>query len=497
MSQTSRLVQEARQGMVQTLTPQQMLQVRLTEMPIASLERRVKDEIEENPALEEGRGTTEENTSDGFLNNEYDEGGNETETQIRLGDYSSDDDIPYYLEKRLETSYREEVPIGDSTTFLDDLEKQMVDYDLTEQQEELVYYLIGSLNDNGFLEQPISSMVDELLFKHDIETDEKELEEALHILQQFEPAGIGARNAQESMVIQIDRLLEDEDLSEERKELLHLERRILADEYELFKNRNIDKLASTFSVEKAVIKYAIDNIAKHLNPRPGRALCESPSDRVQTAIPDFIIETDGEGGIDFHLNRGEVPTLHVSEQQLEIMRIYQQKGDKLSRHEKESYQYSKQKLEAAQGFINAIQQRQHTLTVTMQAIIAMQRKFFLTQDEDDLNYLVYKDVAKAAGIDISTVSRVCKGKYALVDNRMYPLTYFFKREHTNISGEELDTQLIEEAIRDIVDSEDKKKPYTDMQIKDLLTERGIKIERRTVNKYRDALAIPSAAKRKA
>lgn len=495
MSQKYQLEQTLSQGMTQTLTPQQLLLVKLTEMSIADLEQHVKNEIEANIALEEGKSSDDENTTNEY-GEEYDEGGREDDSLIQLGDYGSEDDIPDYLKKQVETSYKDEMPIGDTVTFLDDLESQMIDYELSEKQQDLIYYLIGMLNDDGFLEQPIYRITDELLFNHNIETTDEELEEALSILQQFEPAGIAARDLKECLILQIDRMLKKEGIDDDKAEMLRLERRIIADEYENFKNRNYDKLAQNLSVDKTVIKYAVEAI-KRLNPRPGRALCESPVDRVQTAIPDFIVETDGEGGVSFQLNRGEIPTLHVSEQFISLAREYQQKGEKMQKQAKENLQYFKQKIDAAQGFIDAIQQRQQTMTATMRAIIALQKDFFLSQDDEDLKKLIYKDVAEIAHVDISTVSRVCKSKYALVDGRMYPLTYFFKRNRKNAEGEDVDSHTVETAIQKIVDEENKQAPYTDEQIVEKLKELHINIKRRTVSKYRDTLAIPTATKRKA
>jgi len=499
MSQGTGLIQTQEQIMAQKLTPQQILQVRLIEMPIANLEQCVKNEMDENLAIAEGRDKDEETTStdpnDDIYNEE--EGGQESETQIQLGEYGSEDDIPDYLRRQMETDFKEPQPIGDSTTFLDELLSQMVNYDLTEHQQVLITYLIGSLDDNGFLDQPLYRIADEMLFNHDIETDEEELEEVIAILQQFDPAGIGARNSQESLVLQIDRALNTEGITEDKRATLQLERRIVAEDYEDFKNRNYDKIAQNLEEDPAIIRYAINEIKKHLNPRPGIALCESPSDKVQTAIPDFIVETDGEGGISFQLNRGNVPLLHISEEYRNTLLAYQKKGDKIPRHEKEGMIFYKQRIDAAQGFIDAIRQRQHTLTVIMRTIIAFQKAFFLSQDEEELTTLIYKDVAKATNLDISTVSRVCKDKFALLDGKMYPLTFFFKHNRKNKDGKEVEADKVADAIQHLVDNENKKEPYTDDQLVNKLEEMGISIARRTANKYRIELAIPSAAKRKA
>ena len=497
MAETNRLIQEQSERQLQKLTPQQVLLVRLTEMSIADLEERVKNEMSENEALEEGKDWDKENDSEEFDDSHLDEDGGEiSEDIIREGEFGSDDDTPDNWSRSSNTEHTEPQPIGDTTTFLDDLMSQMMNYDLTEHQEELLSYLIGSLNDNGFLDQSLARIEDEMLFNHGIETNSDELQEALSILQQFDPAGIGARNIQECFLIQIDRLLDDEKISDEKATLLKLERRIIADEFEDFENKNYEKVAASLSEDLATIKYAIKNMVKHLNPRPGLALCESSSDRIQTAIPDFIVETDGEGGVSFQLNHGDVPMLHVSDEYRQLVKKYLNKGDKISRHDKEGLIYYRQKIDSAQSFIDAIRQRQDTLISTMKAIIALQKPFFLSQDDEDLGNLIYNDVAEAAHLDISTVSRVCKTKYALVDGHMYPLNYFFRHNRKNSQGEEVNSSKVQEAIRLIIDNEDKHNPLNDDQLVEALKKAGINIARRTVNKYRKDLAIPSASKRK-
>lgn len=505
MSQTIGLVQTQREAQLQKLTPQQLLLVRLLEMPIVDLEQRVKNESFENPALEEGRssddyGNDTEN-GDEVGNDNFDEYGDEDDyssanTDIRLGDYASADDIPDYLQRQLDAAVVEPLPIGDTVSFLDDLREQMMDYDLTEHQTILVDYLIGSLNDNGFIEQPLYRIADEMLFDHDIDTNESELEEALAILQQFDPAGIGARDTQESLLLQIDRKLSADNLEESKEHKLRLERRIISDEYDNFKNRNYEKIASNLNIDRKRVDFYIEDIKKTLNPRPGIALCESAGDRAQVAIPDFIVETDAEGSVNFRLNRGELPSLHVSRQYRELAEEYGKKGDRMNRHDKEQLMDLKKKLDSAQMFIDAIAQRQHTLASTMQAIISYQTPFFLSQNPDDLKTLIYKDVADKAKLDISTVSRVCKTKYALIDGRMYPLSFFFKHNRKNNQGEEVESDAVGEALRQIVDSEDKKHPFSDDQLVLELKKKGINIARRTVNKYRSELAIPNAMKRK-
>ena len=497
MAQELRIEQVGKQEQRLQLTPQQLLSVRLLELPVVDLEERVKVEMLENETLEEGR---EKRDDEEYESGDYEDGyenddsQKETEADMALGDYAPDD-VPSYLQERHEASLRELLPIGDTVSFLDDLMSQLMDFDLTEHQRELVEYLIGSLDDNGFIDQSISRIVDDMEINHGFETDEKEVEEALHILQSFDPAGIGARDYRECLLLQIDRKLDDETISESKRNALQLERRIISDEYEAFENRNVDRLADNLSVDKKIILQAFDDIRK-LNLHPGLPLSESSSDRMQTAIPDFIIETDGEGVITMQLNSGDVPPLRISEDHIQTMLDLQKKGDRMTRAERQGLQYYKSKIDRAQMFIDAIRQRQQTLTATMQSIISLQRKFFLTQDDDDLNSLILKDVAEKAHLDISTVSRVCKSKYALIDGCMYPLTYFFKHHRKNSQGEEVDSDRVGVAIQKIVDAEDKNHPYSDDQIVVQLKKIGINVARRTVNKYRAELAIPTASKRK-
>jgi len=503
MSQNQGLVQIQKEQQLLRLTPQQLMVVELTELPIDGLELRVKNELDDNFALEEGRDrkdddqqTYDESSDDGFEND--DEFGEESESTDKnideTGNYSSDDDIPDYLRERREFE-PVELPIGDTTSFVDDLRDQMIDFNLTDHQHDLIDYLIGSLDDNGYIDQKLSRIADEMTFKHDIETDENELEDALAILQQFEPAGIGARNTQECLLLQIDRKLAMlEPTSVNRRRRLELERTIIADEYEAFKNRNIDRLADRLDAEAIQIQTAIENIKK-LNLHPGLALCESASDRAQTVIPDFIVDTDRDGVVSFTLNKGEIPALQVNKKYLELAKMYQSMGDKMRKRDRESYDYNRKHIERAQMFIEAIKVRNQTLTSTMKAIIDIQHDYFVSLDEDDLHEMIMKDVAERTHLDISTVSRVCKTKYALVNGRVHRLSFFFKHNRNNKEGEAVDANKVQDALVHIIENEDKSKPYSDSELVDLLKKHGINIRLRTVNKYRNEFGIPSARHR--
>jgi RNA polymerase sigma-54 factor len=316
-------------------------------------------------------------------------------------------------------------------------------------------------------------------------------------LQSFDPAGIGARSTQECLLLQIDRQLnnEEEPISELKEKILRLERKIIANHYDLFINKNKERLKNKLGISAMQVDALFDDIKK-LNVNPGFALSESSSDRVQTRIPDFIIETDPEGDIQMRLNSGEVPRLHVGKDYLNQMKAYQTHPNKMTRSEKEGMLYTRQKIESAQMFIESVKQRRRTLYETMKAIIDLQHTFFLTKDEDDKVRLVLEDVAKKAGYDVSTISRVCNSKCALLDGHIYPLSDFFKLTRKNASGEEIDGHQVKTMLEEIVNGENKMNPYTDDQIVEQMKLRGVTLARRTIAKYRIELGIPPVGSRR-
>ena len=484
-----------REVQIQKLSPQQFLLTKLIELPLPDFEQRVRDEIYENVALEEGRESTD--GIDNFDDTEED-GAPEVDESIDTLDILNtydEDDLPTYTANRTRESDAE-IPIGDTRSFIEDLQAQIADYDVDEHQRVLITYLIGSLDDRGFVDRPLRNIVDDLLFNHNIDVDEKTLEEALHILQRFDPVGIGARNLQECLLLQIDRQLEEkQETLDGQLSLLQLERRIIAEEFDLFKRNEIEKITTELEVSPERVHQAIEAIGR-LNPHPGRSLHEAADDRVQTIIPDFIVETDHESSISFVLNNGEVPPLRMSRDYVEQLRSYKGDVSKMSRSQRDAFIYTKQKVEAAQMFISAIHQRQQTLTATMQAIIDAQRDFMLTQDEFRLRPLRLADVALRTGQNISTVSRVANSKYALVDGVLYPLKFFFLRTKTNAEGKAIMRTKVHPLLREIIEEEDKRNPLSDEQISAMMTQRGEAISRRTVAKYRDELGIPTASLRR-
>lgn len=483
------------------LSQQQLQLVRLLEMPIAEFEQQVKKELMDNPALEEGAPEERDSVGDSADEMENNDTGIDPYSDMdneRISALSaySEDDLPVYAPSN-GTSERNELPLGDSGSFIEYLESQMMNYDLSEEEEKILKYLIGSLDNRGFIDRPIATLTDELAFQEYLYVSEEEVEKVLRILQSFDPAGIGARSTQECLLLQIDRQLrnEEEMLSPLKEKILQLEREIIAHHYDLFINKNKERLKNKLGISAAQVDALFDDIKK-LNVNPGFALSESTADRVQTQIPDFIVETDPEGNIEIRLNSGEVPRLHVSGDYINQLKTFQAHPSKLTRSEKEGLVYTRQKIEVAQMFIESVKQRRRTLYETMKAIVELQRTFFLTKDEDDKVRLVLEDVAKKSGYDVSTISRVCSSKCALLDGRIYPLSDFFKLTRKNAVGEEIDGRRVREMLQEFVDTEDKMNPYSDDKLVELMKQKGVTLARRTVAKYRTEMGIPSVNSRR-
>lgn len=501
MSQRLTQIQTQKTEQQLRLSQQQLQLVRLLEMPIAEFEQQVKKELMDNPALEEGAPEERNSVDEPVDEMESNDTGIDPYGDMdndRMADLSaySDDDLPVYAPSS-GGAERNELPLGDSGSFIEYLESQMMNYDLSEDEEKILKYLIGSLDNRGFIDRPIATLTDELAFKEYLYVSEPEVEKVLRILQSFDPAGIGARSTQECLLLQIDRQLQNEEeaLSPLKEKILQLEREIIAHHYDLFINKNKERLKNKLGISTVQVDALFEDIKK-LNVNPGFALSESSADRVQTQIPDFIVETDPEGNIEMRLNSGEVPRLHVSGDYLQQLKAFQTHPSTLTRSEKEGLVYTRQKIDAAQMFIESVKQRRRTLYETMKAIIELQRIFFLTKDEEDKVRLVLEDVAKKTGYDVSTISRVCSSKCALLDGRIYPLSDFFKLTRKNAVGEEIDGRRVREMLQEIVDTEDKMNPYSDDKIVELMKQQGVTLARRTVAKYRTEMGIPAVNSRR-
>jgi RNA polymerase sigma-54 factor len=487
MAQRSQQIQSQVQRQIQTLSPQQMLVVKLLELPTVELEDRVRAELLENPALEEGK---EESLNEEFTDDQLahsDEGDNEYDS---LGDYLTEDDIPDYKlqeNNRSKGEQAEEIPFSDVTSFHELLLQQLGEQEMSDHQRELAEYLIGSLDDDGLLRKPIESICDELAIYIGIETNQQELEETLYLIQAFDPAGIGARSLQECLLIQIRR--------REPFPFQELECRLITDCYEEFTRKHWDKITQKLGVDEEELQSLLADITK-LTPRPGASLGEAIGKNRQLIIPDFIVESYDDGAIQLALNNRNIPELRMSHDFKQLVEEHTKNKKNQSRESKEAMLFLKQKMDAAQGFIDAVKQRQNTLLTTMQTIINLQRPFFLSGDESKLRPMILKDVAILARMDISTVSRVSSSKYVQTNYGIYPLKYFFSDSYTTEEGEEMSIREVKRIVAECIREEEKKKPLTDEELADLLKEKGYPIARRTVAKYRQQLHIPVARLRK-
>lgn len=492
MAQGSRQIQSQAQQQIQTLSPQQILVVKLLELPAVELEDRVHAELLENPALEEGQDEgAADNLSEDSLENEAD---NESTDYDSLSDYLTEDDIPDYKlqeNNRSKDERPEEIPFSDATSFYEILKDQLRERNLTEKQRELAEYLIGSLDDDGLLRKSLESISDELAIYGGVDADESELEEALEIIQDFDPAGLGARTLQECLLIQIRRKKEQSHFNR----ILDIEETIVRECYEEFTRKHWDKIIKKLGLDEEDFKTAISEITK-LNPRPGASLGETIGRNLQQIIPDFIVETYDDGTISVNLNNRNVPELRMSRDFTEMVEEHTKNKAHQTKESKEAMMFLKQKMDAAQGFIDAIKQRQNTLMTTMQAIIDLQRPFFLDGDESLLRPMILKDVAERTGLDISTISRVSNSKYVQTNYGIYPLKFFFSDGYTTEDGEEMSVREIRKILKECIDNENKKKPLTDDELAEILKEKGYPIARRTVAKYRQQLNIPVARLRK-
>jgi RNA polymerase sigma-54 factor len=492
MAQNSRQVQTQTQQQVQTLSPQQILVVKLLELPTVELEERIHSELLDNPALEEGKEPSEDSNGEEeeYSTNEDGEPDTSSNEDISLGDYRTEDDIPDYKlqeNNRSREGTPEEIPFSDNVSFYETLKEQLDMRELTPEEKQLGEYLIGSLDDDGLLRKSIDTLVDELAIYQGIYTTQEQLEHVLSIIQDFDPAGIGARSLQECLLLQIQR--------KEDSPLKQIEYDIISKCCDEFTKKNKEKILQKLNITEQQYNDATAELTK-LNPRPGSSLGEAIGKNLQHITPDFIVETEDDGTISLSLNDRNVPELRLSREFTELLDEHTRNKANQSKESKDTLMFLKQKVDAAQGFINAVKQRQQTLLSTMQAIIDLQRPFFLEGDESLLRPMILKDVAERAKLDISTVSRVSNSKYVQTNFGIYSLKFFFSDGYTTENGEELSIREIKRILQECIDKEDKTKPYTDDELADILKTKGYPIARRTVAKYRQQLNIPVARLRR-
>lgn len=494
-----RLTQIQRQEL--KLSPQQIQLMKLLQLPIIELEQRIKEEIEANPALEEAHENEDFEVNeepipeeDNGENDDYndDEPVFDKDEEFDLKDYipeeDRDDDYSYKekINNRSSDDEDYETPISTEQSFQEYLLQQLGYQELTETQEIIGDYIIGNLDDNGYISRRVSEIVDDLLFTQNIETTEEEVEDVLRIVQQLDPPGIAARDLQECLLIQLERLQEDNPLNDYK-----ISYSIVKDYFDEFTKKHYDKIAKKMEVSNMQLKSAIDEILK-LNPKPGDA-SSSGTRNIHYITPDFCVLVKDDN-IELVLDNRNTPELHISKEYIGMLEEYSK--HKNARQMQDAVQFVKQKIESAKLFIGAIEQRQRTLTVTMKAIIEKQKEFFLTGDETKLKPMILKDIADQVGLDISTISRVANSKHVQTPYGTFLLKFFFSEGITNTEGEEVSTREIKRILQDCVEDEDKKKPMTDEQLMEILKDKGYPIARRTVAKYREQLGIPVARLRK-
>ena len=457
----------------QKLSPLQIQTIKLIELPIQELEQRIRKELEENPVLDED------------LPNDKEEDG-EAPREVSLSEYKEDDSIPSYR-LRSDNYSKDERPqyntFSVKESFTQSLQEQLGYRNLTEHQYAVASFLIGSLDDDGYLRRSIDSVVDDLSFRANIETDEEEVLEMLNVIQEFEPYGVGARDLRECLLLQIKHCRKTPEVE--------IAVKILKKHFHEFTSKHFQKIMTRMNITEEQLKAAMSKILK-LNPSPGGQIDDSYADQAQQIVPDFVLEyRDGE--LNLSMPRFSIPELRVNKKYADLL---VDAANSSEREKKEAAAFVKKKLDSAKWFVEAIKQRHHTLSSTMQAIIDYQRDYFIDGDETHLKPMVLKDIAEKTGFDISTISRVVNSKYIETHFGIYSLKYFFSEGMENQDGEEVSTRELKKALQECVDTEDKHKPLTDDELVVKMTEKGYKVARRTIAKYRDQLGIPKARLRK-
>lgn len=485
------------QKQLQKLSPQQIQLMKLLQVPTAQLEERIKEELEENPALETGdeeeheefetENTDEFETGD----DEYEMDGSEEEyDNIDISEYvhDGDDDIADYRmrdENYPDSDENKTIPHKVETGFNEVMLEQLGQLNLSEHQRKVAEQIIGNLDDDGYLRRDISAIVDDLAFRQNVITSEEEIEKLVLQIQQFDPPGVCARTLQECLLIQLEKKKDEgEDVENAIK--------VLEKYFDEFTKKHYEKIQRGLNIDDDQLRRIINQIIK-LNPKPGGNVGDSNTGE-SYVIPDFFIINNA-GKLELTLNSRNAPDLRISEGYREMLKDYD-KGSKKDKRQKEAVLFIKQKIDSAKWFIDAIKQRQHTLLSTMEAILNYQYNFFLTGDDTELRPMILKDIAEMTNLDISTVSRVANSKFVQTEFGTYRLKFFFSESLQTDSGEEVSTREVKKILSDLIESESKKNPLSDERLTELLQEKGYNIARRTVAKYREQLNIPVARLRK-
>jgi RNA polymerase sigma-54 factor len=483
------LKQNLQQKLLQKLSPQQIQMIKLLEIPTMQLEQRIKKELEENPVLEEGREELEQDIreEEESRNDENDRDNDE----FSIEDYLNDEDnIPSYrltARNYSKDDKREDIPFSIGATFHEFLEAQLGLRKLDEVQHTLADYLIGNIDEDGYLRRELEAVVDDLAFSLNITTSEEELIQILRIIQDFDPVGVGARDLRECLLLQIR-------AKDQENEEIALAHKIIRHHFDEFTRKHYDKIQNRLGIDDEALKKAIEEILK-LNPKPGSSFSDPLNKSSLIIIPDFILENN-DGKLEISLNSRNTPDLRISRTYAEMLESYASGKEKKTTEHKEAITFVKQKLDSAKWFIDAIRQRQATLLMTMNAILEYQCEYFIEGDETLLRPMILKDIADRTGLDISTISRVANSKYIQTHFGIYPLKFFFSEGLQTDTGEEVSSREIKKILQECIDNEEKRKPLTDDKLAIILQEKGYQIARRTVAKYREQLNIPVARMRK-
>lgn len=470
----------------QRLSPLQMQVIKLVELNTVEVEDRIKQEIEENPALEVG---------DDELSGDPDNQDSETkendlsQEEMILGDYFSEDDIPDY---RLNGSYQKgdqsfiEYNNYDDKSLSDFLLEQIGLLNLDERKQMIAEYIVGNIDEYGYLQRDLQSISDDLLFQQQIAATPLQLEDILYEIQDLDPPGICARDLQECLLLQLNRY--------EPTPAVRRAKEILSDYFDEFSRKHYEKIMRQMGITEEELRDAIHEIIS-LNPKPGNSLGGTLQTAMNNITPDFIVESYN-GVVSFHLNNTNVPSLKINRNFSEMLKGYIDNKTSMSNEDKQALLFMKQKVDSAKWFIDAVKQRQYTLQRTMEAIVTLQYDFFLTEDESQLKPMILKDVAERTGFDISTISRVSNSKYVQTNTAVYPLKYFFSEAMQTHEGEDISSREVKKILKESIENENPSKPLTDDQLTKILNEKGYVIARRTVAKYREQLNIPVSRLRK-
>ena len=469
------LKQELSLKQVQRLSPLQIQTIKLIELPVQELEQRIRKELEENPVLDDSAPAEKEDGDD-----------EQQPQEVSLSELKDDDAIPDY-KLRVNNYGKDERPqyntFSVKESFTQSLMEQLGFRNLSEHEHDVAAFIIGSLDDDGYLRRDIESLVDDLAFRMNITTDEEEVERMLKLIQEFEPSGVGARDLRECLLIQLRALKQSDDVVNAE--------RILTDWFREFTNKHFQKIMTKLGMSENEMKAAMARILK-LNPSPGGQIDDSYNDRAQQIVPDFILDMDN-GELNLSMPRFSIPEIRINRKYAELLMDAANSSEK---QKKEAAAFVKQKMDSAKWFVEALKQRHNTLLSTMQAIVDYQHDYFMSGDEANLRPMVLKDIAAITGFDISTISRVVNSKYIETHFGIFPLKYFFSEGLENKDGEEVSTRELKKVLQECVENEDKHKPLTDDQLVSLMNEKGYKVARRTIAKYRDQLGIPKARMRK-